>query len=85
MQAFYLEANETKNIEVPQCCIIYVNVGGGGDIFVGYKRYHTISVNAIFGMQEYSVKITQSGTTQLSIENNTDSRHFIRYRVLSLS
>lgn len=84
VQAFYLEANETKNIEVPQCCIIYVNVGGGGDIVIGYKRYHTVSSNPIFGLQEYSVTITQTGVTQLSIRNNTDVKHLIRYRIICL-
>lgn len=84
-QAFYLEADETKYIAAFDCCIIYINVGGGGEVVEVFKRYSEIKINKIFNVSNYDINIGYTGVKQISVNNPTSERYYVRIKIVNLA
>lgn len=85
LQNFSLAAGASITIDIPECAIIYFNIGGGGTVFEVVKKYNAIHINNIFNSSDYYyMKFEYVDLTQIKVTNPTNSSHFIRYKYINL-
>ena len=85
INVFYLEQEESIDIKIPQCSIVYFNISGGGNVYEVVRRYNALSAKSFFN-NDYTLEFTSVDVSTIRVKNTAtySNAMTIRYNYISL-